>query len=373
MRFRSRRTFSRRPELPTLSAALDTLTHALSGALLARATARHPDAAAAGASPPVWQRVTLGAVAAAFPDLDFVAGYLSPLAYLYHHRGVTHSLVMLPLWALLLAWIGARVFRTPGGWRVWWGAAALSLAAHIAGDLITSFGTMIFAPFSDARFALDTTFIIDLWFSGIILAGLAASLVWRASRVPAVAGCAVLAGYVGLQGLAQYKAIEFGRDYARSIRWDGATVSALPRPVSPFNWTVVVQRDGEYRYSNVNLRAREVPEEADETDSLITRLASHYHPRAVAAWHRASLHGRGEEEIARAKEAWNRPEFEFFRWFAAYPVLIGSDERCTWFRDLRFAQPGMARSPFRYGVCREADGRWQAYERRSDESVAAVY
>ena len=57
------------------------------------------------------------------------------------------------------------------------GNTALSLAAHIAGDVITGFGTMVFAPLSRWRAALGTTFIIDLWFSGIILAGLIASAV----------------------------------------------------------------------------------------------------------------------------------------------------------------------------------------------------
>lgn len=37
------------------------------------------------------------------------------------------------------------------GWRALYGVTALALAAHIAGDLITSFGTMIFAPLSDWR------------------------------------------------------------------------------------------------------------------------------------------------------------------------------------------------------------------------------
>jgi inner membrane protein len=47
----------------------------------------------------------------------------------------------------------------------------MALGAHIVGDLITGFGTIVFAPLSDWRAALGTTFIIDLWFSGIILAG----------------------------------------------------------------------------------------------------------------------------------------------------------------------------------------------------------
>jgi len=47
----------------------------------------------------------------------------------------------------------------------------LSIGAHIAGDVITSYGTMLLAPLSDWRAAIGTTFIIDLWFSGIIVAG----------------------------------------------------------------------------------------------------------------------------------------------------------------------------------------------------------
>ena len=157
---------------------MDTLTHALSGALLARASAR-PDA-------PVARRVTAGLLACAAPDLDFVIGYVGPVEYLLTHRGVTHSLILLPAWALLYSWILAKILREPGGWRALYGIVALALFAHIVGDLITSFGTMIFAPLSDWRAAIGTTFIIDLWFSGIIVAGLIGSAVFYRSRVPAV-------------------------------------------------------------------------------------------------------------------------------------------------------------------------------------------
>ena len=33
------------------------------------------------------------------------------LAYLYLHRGITHSVVLLPLWALLLSWLLAKILR----------------------------------------------------------------------------------------------------------------------------------------------------------------------------------------------------------------------------------------------------------------------
>src|SRR5919106_4911233 len=119
---------------------MDTLTHALSGAVLARATApRTPGPNQLS----VRARVLAGAAAAAFPDIDFVLGYLSPVVYLEHHRGPTHSILLLPLWALVLAWACSRVSRDHFGPAPWFGVCVLGLAAHIAGDLITSFGTMI--------------------------------------------------------------------------------------------------------------------------------------------------------------------------------------------------------------------------------------
>src|ERR671913_239378 len=171
---------------------IDTLTHALSGALLARATA--PKDAPPRALP---RRIAAGFFACAAPDLDFVIGFIGPVEYLLTHRGVTHSILLLPAWALLYSWILAKVLRDPGGWRALYGVSALALAAHIAGDLITSFGTMILAPLSDWRAGIGTTFIIDLWFSGLIIVGLIVQLFIRRRRWPGGAASVLLVGYVG--------------------------------------------------------------------------------------------------------------------------------------------------------------------------------
>ena len=87
---------------------MDTLTHALSGALLARATA--PDRSDE-TTLPLGRRLVIGFLAAAAPDLDFVITYIGPIEYLLHHRGATHSLILLPLWAYLLARLCAVIWR----------------------------------------------------------------------------------------------------------------------------------------------------------------------------------------------------------------------------------------------------------------------
>jgi hypothetical protein len=94
--------------------------------------------------------------------------------------------------------------------------------------------------------AWRTTFIIDPWFTGIIVAGLAASWMWRRSRVPAVA---VLGSYVGMQVVQRERAIDFGERHAAHRDFVGAQVSAISRPVSPFNWMVMVTKDNRYHYA----------------------------------------------------------------------------------------------------------------------------
>jgi inner membrane protein len=344
---------------------MDTLTHGLLGALLGRVTApRKAEKKAEGL--PVGRRMLVGFLAAAFPDIDFISSYMSPLSYLYHHRGITHSLILLPMWAALLAVVFSLVWRRKPRWPAYFGIAAIAIGSHILTDWITSFGTMVFAPFSDARYGIGTTFIIDLWFTGIVLLGLLGSLVWRNSRRPAALGLTALAAYVGFQWLLQQQAIDFGEAYARSNGISPAHISAVPRPVSPFNWTVVVRHDDAYRYAHINLIRKRTPPKPTAATGFIARLDTPYRPLRDAVWERASLNGSDTASSALVREAYAQPAFGFFRWFAAYPALLridaGKPEQCVWFRDLRFETPGRDGTPFIYGMCREGDGPWQPFQ-----------
>ena len=329
---------------------MDTLTHALSGALLARATV--PKELQPRALP---RRVAAGFFACAAPDLDFVVGFVGPVEYLLTHRGVTHSLILLPAWALLYSWVLAKILREPGGWRALYGVTALALLAHIVGDLITSFGTIIFAPLSDWRGAIGTTFIIDLWFSGIIVAGLALSAYFFRSRIPAVAASLALAGYVGFQYVQKERALEFGDRHAKALNLQNAKTTVQPRPVSPFNWTVFVSDDEAHRFAHVNLMRKE-PRRYRPGDGFIARIDSPYLPLDQAIWVTRPRYGETDQALIR--EAWNSEPLGFFRWFADLPAFDGMAEgsTCVWFTDLRFLTPGRETMPFRYRVCRERPG-----------------
>ena len=285
-----------------------------------------------------------------------------------NHRGVTHSLVLLPAWAFAVAWLLAKLLREPdrkdgtAGWRALYGICATAIGLHIAGDVITSYGTMIFAPLSDWRAAIGTTFIIDLWFSGIIVAGLLVSIVFRNSRAVSLGALGVLVAYVGFQYAQKERALDFAARYVAQKGMQRMSLDAQPRPVSPFNWTVFASDERAHRFAHINLE-REEPKRYQPGDGFVARVDSPYLPPGQAIWLTRTRYGELDE--ARHREAWNSEALGFFRWFAALPAFDGVSEagRCVWFVDLRFATPGRAAMPFQFGACREA-GAWRAYERR---------
>lgn len=357
---------------------MDNLTHALSGALLAKAVA---PANIKPGSPTHGQRMLASVVATGVvPDLDFVVTWISPLSYLFHHRGVTHSLVMLPLWAVLLgalwSWLHARNLRL---WRDYAGIFAMGIALHIAGDLITSYGTQVFAPITNARFTLSTTFIIDLWLMALLAVGLAIAMRFRRSRPPAVIACMAVVCYIGFQVMLRERALEFGAAYAQREGLSDARVRALPSPLSPYNWVVIAQQPSQLRYAYVSLWRERLPPDRGDQAGFFERVGAPYRPLAAAEWTERGLFGNHVNSADRAliEEAWQDPAFAFFRWFADYPMLyrLDRDEAhvCAWFEDLRFVTPGRAQVPFRFGMCRDGGGAWQANRLQGDGSRVHVY
>ena len=154
---------------------MDTITHGIAGALIGKAVFRGEDMFSSG---PVnrgrvvtWS-LMLGAI---FPDCDVVRDFFSSdkLLIITWHRSITHSLVLLPLWVLLLAAITRRFAR----WRKWETPSfaaltaiyAVGLLSHILLDLVTSFGTMIWSPLRYSRPAWDLIFIVDFTLTGLFL------------------------------------------------------------------------------------------------------------------------------------------------------------------------------------------------------------
>ena len=154
---------------------MDTITHGIAGALIAKAAFGGRDLI----SPARMERRRLATwaltVGAVFPDSDVLREFFShdPLLIITWHRSVTHSLLCLPVWSVILAALTAAIARS----RKWESPSFLALAgiyavgilSHIVLDLCTSFGTMIWSPLEWSRPAWDILFIVDFLFSSILL------------------------------------------------------------------------------------------------------------------------------------------------------------------------------------------------------------
>jgi inner membrane protein len=122
------------------------------------------------------------------PDLDYVLIFQDRLSYLKHHRGFTHSLVAMA--AVCLAGAGlARLVGGPRWVRPVFLIGFLVLASHLFLDWTTSYGTQLLNPFTRAKFSLDWVFIIDPYFTALLLVGAVAAF-WSSGRARTVGAVA---------------------------------------------------------------------------------------------------------------------------------------------------------------------------------------
>jgi len=307
---------------------MDPLTHAISGIALARALPRHhlPK-----------KYVAFIALMAMAPDADYLLRFISDTAYLHYHRGITHSLLMLPLWVwLIISLTSKRRLRDPV--MPWLIAAALAL--HILLDLITSFGTMIYAPFSDARIAWDAVFIIDPLFTGILaLPLLLAMFRRRHARRLAWTGLFFASAYLGLVLTVHHHATQLAwRDQPAATE-----VHALPQPFSPFRWQLVATYSDHYSRAAVDFWPVFPGSGAAFPKAFVRHFSGDVRPASRLQW-------RTLPAMRALPDIRALPGARFYLWFARFPVLLERGPDRLVFGDLRFGAGVLPGSPFQLEI-----------------------
>jgi inner membrane protein len=180
---------------------MENVCHTLAGAALARAGL---DRVSPLAMPTLL-------VASNLPDADVVVSYWGNLAYLVHHRGITHSWVGIVVLAVVLAGamylIGAYLARRQDGvprptfWRLFL-ISAIGLAVHLLLDYTNSYGIRPNQPFDDRWIFGDLVFIVDPWLwlilAGTLFAG-SARRVWTNIAFAVLLGLMTIGVVLGLR------------------------------------------------------------------------------------------------------------------------------------------------------------------------------
>lgn len=132
---------------------MDPITHGVVGSMAALTSSdeKHRKSAA-----------ITGFGAAMLADLEtFIQMPGDPLFNLEIHRQFTHSLVFIPAGALMAAALFWLIFRNHLTFPKLYLFSFAGYSTHWFMDLITSYGTEIFWPFIDARFALNIVSVVD--------------------------------------------------------------------------------------------------------------------------------------------------------------------------------------------------------------------
>jgi inner membrane protein len=335
---------------------MDSLTHTLTGLAIARAV---DDERIGG-----WGSVA-GLAMGFFPDTDFVLGLFNRRFYLEYHRDFTHSLILLPIYALFFGWLFVRISKRPYFWS-YYRICLLVLLSHVVLDLLTSYGTMIFSPFYEHRYAWDLVFIVDLIFSGIIVIPLLASFLWkRKARWFCRGSFMVLTAYILFCGLQHGRAINLTGKFAKTLNVEVVEVASLPQPLSPFRWANYVETRQNVYQGFVDFLRRSPrapkgdPHDIGSSSSLSERLRRlnllYQPPGAVRYASYARWNGSPWVDKALTTEG-----VQFYYWFARFPVVksvqSNNGTHRVEFVDVRFSVPGI-RLPFLYYVEFDESGR----------------
>lgn len=346
---------------------MDTITHALLGAGLAQASFR----GRLGRDAPY-----VAAVAAASPDLDiffpalqrFLGQPVDMLAVFRYHRGITHSLLMAPVFALGLSalWLAGRTLRarrqaalapSPGGdsltsgpasagGRTWpWLFLCLmaAFASHDLIDLCTSYGTQLLAPLSDRRFAVDAIGIIDLIFTSLLALTLLATALAR-NWAPARTALPARVARAGLAACLAYLLVGLGTGLYLEKSFDGPgirQVRAYPQTGAIVLWRVTRQYDdGHWEVRRWNMLHPGRSYQVNQADSV---------------------------DDAAVEQARQLPQVQTFCWFARQQVRVSCHNQdgreVVDFHDMRYGPlPESSDSLWAMRVILGPDGSNQVYQ-----------
>jgi inner membrane protein len=211
--------------------------------------------------------IVLGGIAGLIPDLDFIPfiGKNDPYLYLYHHRGLTHSLLFTLTAPFLFAWLCLNYFRrrlppTPNHphrlfSRLWhlffWG-----ISTHILLDCFTSWGTQVFWP-HPYRVSWDAIFIVDLGYTVPLLIGVIVSYCTanqhRRAQKWVLGGLLLSTLYlttaVGVKQLINYRFEALFTHH--NISWH--KFKSRPSPFNIILWSATAESNDHYYYAMISL------------------------------------------------------------------------------------------------------------------------
>lgn len=206
---------------------MDPVTHAVLGAACSQAILYKKDKQNA------W---IVGGLVAMTPDLDiFIREAGNPMLFFLYHRYFTHSLAFIPAGAILCTLVLLIFKRFRRNWQFTFLAALIGYATHGLLDACTSYGTVLFWPFSEIRVSWDIVSIIDPFVTVPLCLGIIATLIFN-KRQPVIIGLALVSLFLAFNIFQHQRALTAVRTELAKLGVNPMKVRAFPQLLSSTAW-----------------------------------------------------------------------------------------------------------------------------------------
>jgi len=202
----------------------------------------------------------LGGLLGTLPDLDALVQYSDAVASFTYHRSWSHSLFVLSLASLPIAWLLMRFYpdkwlssgapaakrAEPPSYAMWLLCVTLVLTTHALLDGFTIYGTQLLWPFPVEPAAIGSIFIIDpLYTLPLLIALLVAALTPHRAQKAVIAGLVLSTGYLLLTLVLQNVVRNTAQASLQKQNINSENVLVAPTPFSVL-WRIVSIDSGTY-------------------------------------------------------------------------------------------------------------------------------
>lgn len=197
----------------------------------------------------------LGFLSGMAPDLDIlIRSGSNPLLSLEYHRQFTHSLIFIPFGGLICALFLFIVFKkiSPFNFKKTWLYCTLGYGSHGLIDACTSYGTLLFWPFSEMRIAWNNISIIDPLFTlPLILLIVLATI--KKKNIYSKIALAWAVTYLMLGVYLHNVAINVGKELAEQRGHNVTRIKAKPSFGNLILWKTIYESDDQFYVDATNL------------------------------------------------------------------------------------------------------------------------
>ena len=195
----------------------------------------------------------VGCLAGLAPDLDiFIRSASDPLLKLEYHRQFTHSIIFIPIGALIVTLFSRILFRKYLSWVEMYLFSFFGYATHGLLDACTSYGTQLLWPFSDERISWNYVSVVDPFLSVPLIFAIIFSIIMK-NKYITLFGIFYIFIYLTFGAFQENRAEYVGKSISNVRGHESKNLTVKPSLGNLFLWKTIYEDNDIYYVDAVRL------------------------------------------------------------------------------------------------------------------------